>query len=186
MAAGPITLMLQEFVAGDKTALDRLMPHVYAELRKLAGRQLQNERSGHTLQPTALVHEAYVRLVGNGQPDYHSRAHFLGIASRVMRQILVDHARTHNAEKRGGGELACALEDWMEHAVERPPALMAVDEALQTLEQSDAGKAKLMEMRFFGGLTAEESADVLGLPVQKVRAELRVAQAWLKRELERQ
>jgi RNA polymerase sigma-70 factor (ECF subfamily) len=174
MAAGSITLILQEFVAGDKTAADRLVPHVYAELRKLAGRQLRNERSGHTLQPTALVHEAYVRLVGNDQPDYRSRSHFLGIASRVMRQILVDHARMYKAEKRGC-QLTCALEDWMDHAVERPPALMAVDDALRELEQSDPGKGKLMEMRFFGGLTAEESADVLGMSVQKVRAELRVA-----------
>ena len=185
MAAGSITLILQEFVAGDKSALDRLMPHVYAELRKLAGRQLQNERSGHTLQPTALVHEAYVRLIGNDQPDYHSRAHFLGVASRVMRQILIDHARLRNADKRGGGQLTCALEDWMDHADERQPALLAVDDALQELEQSDPRRAKLIEMRFFGGLTAEESADVLGLPVEKVRADLRVAQAWLKRELDR-
>ena len=185
MAAGSITLMLQEFVAGDKTALDRLMPHLYAELRKLAGRQLQNERSSHTLQPTALVHEAYVRLIGDDQPDYHNRAHFLGVAARVMRQILIDHARMHNAEKRGGGQLSCSFEEGMDHPVERPRAMVAVDDALQALEQSDPGKARLIEMRFFGGLTAEESAEVLGLPVQKVRAELRVAQAWMKRELER-
>jgi RNA polymerase sigma factor (TIGR02999 family) len=185
MAAGPITLILQEFVAGDKTALDRLMPHVYAELRKLASRQLRNERSAHTLQPTALVHEAYVRLISHDQPDYHSRAHFLSVAARVMRQILIDHARGHNAEKRGGGQLTCALEEWMDRPIERPPTVIAVDDALKALEQSDPEKAKLIEMRFFGGLTAEESADVLGLPVQHVRADLRVAQAWMKRELER-
>jgi RNA polymerase sigma factor (TIGR02999 family) len=185
MAVGPITLILQEFVAGDKTALDRLMPHVYSELRKLAGRQLQNERSGHTLQPTALVHEAYVRLNGNAPPDYRSRAHFLGVAARVMRQILIDHARIRDAEKRGGGQSMCVLEEWMDPPVERAPSLIAVDDAIQALERSDAGKARLIEMRFFGGLTAEESADVLQLPVEKVRAELRVAQAWLKRELQR-
>src|SRR5580658_9878639 len=144
MAAGSITLILQEFVAGDKTALDRLMPHVYSELRKLAGRQLKNERSSHTLQPTALVHEAYVRLIGNDQPDYHSRAHFLGVAARVMRQILIDHARIHNAEKRGGGQMTCALEEWMDRPVERPPSVIAVDDALKALEQSDPDKAKLI------------------------------------------
>ncbi|MGA8029611.1 MAG: sigma-70 family RNA polymerase sigma factor [Bryobacteraceae bacterium] len=185
MASLPITLMLQEFAAGDKSALDQLTPHVYEELRRLAGRHLKNERSGHTLQPTALVHEAYVRLIGNDQPDYRSRAHFLSVAARLMRQILIDHARTRNAEKRGGGQLSCSLEDWMDSPVESPPEVIAVDDALRTLEQSDPGKAKLIEMRFFGGLTAEESADVLGVPVQKVRAELRVAQAWLKRDLDR-
>jgi RNA polymerase sigma factor (TIGR02999 family) len=185
MAASSITLLLQEFAAGDKTALDRLLPDVYPELRKLAGRQLQKERSGHTLQPTALVHEAYIRLIGNEQPDYRSRAHFLCVAARVIRQILIDHARQHNAEKRGGGQFTCALEDWMDHAVERPPALIAVDDSLHTLEQSDPAKANLIEMRFFGGMTAEESAEVLGMPVEKVRAELRVAQAWLKRDLDR-
>ncbi len=141
MARLPITLMLQEFAAGDKSALDRLTPHVYEELRKLAGRHLKNERSGHTLQPTALVHEAYVRLIGNDQPDYRSRAHFLGVAARLMRQVLIDHARIHNAEKRGGGQLTCALEDWMDPPVESPPAVIAVDDALRTLEQSDPAQS---------------------------------------------
>jgi RNA polymerase sigma-70 factor (ECF subfamily) len=185
MAGSSITLLLQEFASGDKTALDRLLPHVYPELRKLAGRQLQKERSGHTLQPTALVHEAYIRLIGNEQPDYRSRAHFLCVAARVIRQILIDHARGHNAEKRGGGQFVCALEDWMDHPVERSPALIAIDDSLNALEKSDPGKANLIEMRFFGGLTAEESAEVLNIPVEKVRAELRVAQAWLKRDLDR-
>ena len=185
MTGSSITLLLQEFAAGDKTALDRLLPQVYPELRKLAGRQLQKERSGHTLQPTALVHEAYIKLIGNDQPDYRSRAHFLCVAARLIRQILIDHARHHKAEKRGGGQLTCALEDWMDHPVERPPALIAIDDSLQTLAQSDPLKANLIEMRFFGGLTAEESAEVLDLPVEKVRAELRVAQAWLKRDLDR-
>jgi RNA polymerase sigma-70 factor, ECF subfamily len=185
MSAQPITLLLQEFAAGDKSALDRLMPQVYAELRKLAGGQLNRERSSHTLQPTALVHEAYVRLIGDAQPDYRNRAHFLHIAARVMRRILIDHARVRNAHKRGGGQLTYALDDWMDPPVESPPGVVAVDDALQTLERSDPGKAKLIEMRFFGGMTAEESAGVLGLPVEKVRAELRVAQAWLRRDLDR-
>jgi RNA polymerase sigma factor (TIGR02999 family) len=184
MSVQPITLLLQEFAAGDRSALDSLMPLVYAELRKLAGNQLRRERSSHTLQPNALVHEAYVRLVGDSQPDYRNRAHFLHIAARVMRRILIDHARIHNADKRGGGQLTYALDDWMDPPVERSPAVVAVDDSLQTLERTDPGKAKLIEMRFFGGMTAEESAEVLGLPVEKVRAELRIAQAWLRRDLD--
>jgi RNA polymerase sigma factor (TIGR02999 family) len=132
-----------------------------------------------------VVHEAYIKLIGNEQPDYQSRAHFLCVAARLIRQILIDHARHHNAEKRGGGKLSCSLEDWMDHPVERPPALIAVDDTLQAMEHTDPLKANLIEMRFFGGLTAEESAEVLQMPVEKVRAELRVAQAWLKRDLDR-
>jgi RNA polymerase sigma factor (TIGR02999 family) len=183
MAAQPITLMLREFAAGDKSALDRLMPLLYAELQRLARKHLRSERRGHTLQPTALVHEAYRRMIGSDHPDYHSRAQFLGVAARVMRQILIDHARIRNAEKRGGGEAPAPLDDAMDRALERPAAILALDEALRSLEQSDPGKANLIEMRYFGGLTAEESADFLHLPVDKVRSELRVAQAWLRREL---
>lgn len=185
MATQPITRLLQEFAGGDKTALDRLMPLVYSELHRLAGSHLRRENPAHTLQPTALVHEAYIRLVGQDQPDYRSRAHFLGVAACVMRQILIDHARAREAVKRGGGQPKCSIEEASVAAVERPLAMIAVDDALQTLEKRDGRKAKLIEMRFFGGLTAEESADALGLPVEKVRAELRIAQAWLQRELER-
>jgi RNA polymerase sigma factor (TIGR02999 family) len=186
MDSQPITIMLQEFAAGDKSALDRLMPLVYAELRRMAGRNLRNERDGHTLQPTALVHEAYVRMIGGSQPDYTSRTHFLAVAARMMRQILIDHARIRDAEKRGGGRLNCTLENWMAPAVERPYAVVAIEDALQALEKSDPLKAKLIELRFFGGMTAEESSTLLELPVEKVRAELRVGQAWLKRELDRE
>jgi len=181
----PITLILREFAAGDKAALQRLIPLVYAELRKLAGNYLHNEQSGQTLQPTALVHEAYVRLAAQDQPDYRSRAHFMGIASNLMRQILIDAARARNAGKRGGGQPKFSLDEAMSAAVERPSIMIAVDDALNELERRDPTKTKLIEMRFFGGLTAEESAEVLGLPVEKVRAELRVAQAWLHRELSR-
>jgi RNA polymerase sigma factor (TIGR02999 family) len=185
MATQPITRMLQEFAGGDKTALDRLMPLVYSELRRLADGYLRSERTSHTLQPTALVHEAYIRLVGQDHKAYQSRGHFLAVAAHVMRQILIDHARSRCADKRGGGQPGCSLDESIDAAVERPPALIAVDDALQALEAIDARKAKLVEMRFFGGLTAEESAAVLELPVEKVRAELRVAQAWLQRELDR-
>jgi RNA polymerase sigma-70 factor, ECF subfamily len=160
------------------------MPLVYSELRKLAGYYLRQERNGHTLQPTALVHEAYFRLVGDNQPEYQNHAHFLGVAAHAMRQILIDHARTRNAAKRGGGQIVYSIDECMDAPLERPSALIQVDDALQALELHDARKAQLVEMRFFGGMTAEESAEVLGLPVQKVRAELRIAQAWLRRELD--
>jgi RNA polymerase sigma factor (TIGR02999 family) len=185
MTAGPITLMLRDFAAGDRGALDRLMPLIYAELRRIAENYLRRERLDHTLQPTALVHEAYIRLIGQDQPDYQSRAHFLGLAAHVMRQILVDHARSRGAGKRGSGGAVFSLNESMDAAIERPVALIAVDDALGQLERIDAQKAKLIEMRFFGGLTAEESAQVLQLPVAKIRSELRVAQAWLQRELDR-
>jgi RNA polymerase sigma factor (TIGR02999 family) len=185
MATPPITRLLEDVAGGDKSALDRLVPLVYGELRRLADGYLRNERAAHTLQPTALVHEAYLRLVGQDHKPYQSRGHFLAVAAHVMRQILIDHARSRGAEKRGGGQPGVSLDESIDAAMERPPALIAVDDALQALEAMDARKAKLVEMRFFGGLTAEESADVVGLPVEKVRGELRVAQAWLQRELDR-
>jgi RNA polymerase sigma factor (TIGR02999 family) len=178
--------MLHEFAAGDRKALDQVMPLIYSELRKLASGKLDRERSGHTLQPTALVHEAYVKLIGQAAPDFRSRAHFFGVAAHLMRQILIDHARARKAAKRGGGNVTLALDESMDAALERPTGAVDLDDALETLERRDPLHAKLIEMRFFGGLTAEESAQVVGLPVEKVRAELRVAQAWLQRELDRQ
>src|SRR5579875_3340095 len=161
MTAEPITLILQEFASGDKSALDRLMPLVYAELRRLAGGYLRNERPGHTLQPTALVHEAYVKLIGQQQPDYRSRVHFLTIAAHLMRQILTDHARARNADKRGGGAVKVPLESASnepsrDRSASPEPTLLAVDEALDALGRRRPLRAKLVEMRFFGGLTAEE------------------------------
>jgi len=183
MAPQPITLILQDLAGGDKDALNRLMPVVYAELRRLADGYLRNERPGNTLQPTALVHEAYIRLIGQDRPDFRSRSHFLSIASHIMRQILIDHARSRNAGKRGGGALKCSFDEALNASVERPSIMLAIDDALRELERKDPRKTKLIEMRFFGGLTAEESAEILQLPVEKVRGELRVAQAWLQREL---
>lgn len=179
-----ITLLLQNFADGDKNALDQLMPVVYAELRKLADSHLRNERPSHTLQPTALVHEAYVKLISEEQPDYRNRAHFFGVAAHVMRQILIDHARSRNRAKRGGGKQPQSLDEAAHAVVERPGTMIAIDDALTALERKDARKAKLIEMRFFGGLTAEESAIVMDLPVEKVRSELRVAQAWLEAQLD--
>ena len=181
----PITVLLQRFASGDKEALDCLMPLVYTELQKLAGRHLRKERPGHTLQATALVHEAYARLLKQEQPDYHSRAHFMGVAAQVMRQILIDHAHARNASKRGGGGANFSIAKAGEIPVDRPSILIAIDDALVQLARRDALKARLIELRFFGGLTADESAELLGMQVGEIRNQLRVAQAWLQRELDR-
>jgi RNA polymerase sigma factor (TIGR02999 family) len=180
---GAVTLLLHEVAGGDKAALDRLIPLIYDELRGIANRQLRRERSGHTLQPTALVHEVYARMIDGDQPDYRDRTHFLSIAAQVMRRILIDHARSHNAGKRGGGGERLPLEAAGNKSLDRPAVLLALDDALTALERQDAGKGRLIEMRYFGGLTAEESATALGLEVGQVRRELRIAQAWLQREM---
>ncbi len=181
----PVTLLLQDFANGDKSALDRVIPLVYAELRRIADGYLRHERPSHTLQPTALVHEAYMRMLDQHQPDYRNRAHFLGVAAQVMRQILIDHARGKCAAKRGGGQHRLSIGEASEAAVERPALMIELDDAINTLERQDPQKARLIVLRFFGGLTAEESAEVLGLPMNTIRRELRVAQAWLQRELDR-
>jgi RNA polymerase sigma factor (TIGR02999 family) len=181
----PIPALLEKFADGDKEALDRLMPLVYAELQRLASGYLRNERPGHTLQPTALVHEAYARLLKQDQPDYRSRAHFMGVAAQLMRQILIDHARTRNAAKRGGGQANFSITNAGQIPVDRPSILVAIDDALVELARKDALKARLIELRFFGGLTAEESAELLGMPVGEIRNHVRVALAWLQRELDR-
>ena len=180
----PITVLLHDFASGDKNALDRLVPLLYPELRKLAQSYMRNERPGHTLQPTALVHEAYARLAKQDQPDYRNRAHFMGVAAQVMRQILIDHARSRDAERRGGGAAKLSLEMAGGLPVAQPAMIIAIDDALELLARTDPLKARLIEMRFFGGMTAEESAEVLQLPVAEVRRHLRVGQAWMQRELD--
>ncbi len=180
--SGSVTQLLGRVRSGDREAMDRLFPIVYAELRRLAAVCLRRERPGHTLQRTALVHEAWLRLAGPSQPDCVDRAHFLGIAARIMRQILVDHARKANAAKRDGG-LRLPLDEALEIPVERDRAMVALDDALRNLELRDESKARLVEMRFFGGLTAEESAAATGLSVFEVRKQLRLGQAWIEREL---
>jgi RNA polymerase sigma factor (TIGR02999 family) len=179
-----VTQLLRQAKAGDRKALDQLFPIVYAELRHLADACLRRERPGHTLQRTALVHEAYLRLVGQNQPNYQDRIHFLGIAARIMRQILVDHARKRKAGKRDGG-LRLSLNDAIDTPVTRDRLMIELDDALAELERRDAQKAKLIEMRFFGGMTAEETSAVTDLPVNEVRRELRLAQAWIEREMQR-
>jgi len=180
-----ITSLLRDFAAGNKAALDRLMALLYPELRRLARVYMRNERTAHTLQPTALVHEAYARLVKQDQPDYSSRAHFMGVAAHIMRQILIDHARARNAEKRGGKVAKVPLDEVTDLAAKRPSAMIAIDDALRELERNDPLKAQLVEMRFFGGMTAEDSAEVLKITPAQVRRQLRVGLAWLQRALDR-
>lgn len=179
----PITMLLSDFAAGNKGALDRLIPLVYPELQRLARGYMRNERAGHTLQPTALVHEAYARLVQQNQPHYAGRAHFMGVAAHIMRQILIDHARASNAEKRGGKAAKVPIDEITGIAAERPSAMIAIDDALEELEHKDPMKAQLVEMRFFGGMTAEDSAEVLKITPAQVRRQLRIGQAWLQRAL---
>jgi len=182
--ADPITVLVHEYASGDKAALDRLLPLVYDELRRVAEKHLRGQQPSHTLQPTALVHEMYVRLVGQAPPDVRDRIHFLSVAAQVMRQVLIDHARMKYAEKRGGRQEKLALDEAQDACMEKPAIMIRIDDALNQLARQDPRKAQLIEMRFFGGLTAEESAAVLDLPVKVVRRELRVAQAWLQRELD--
>jgi RNA polymerase sigma factor (TIGR02999 family) len=174
---------VHQYANGDKAALDSLLPLVYTELRRIAQKHLRGERPNHTLQPTALVHEMYGRLVGQSAPDLRDRVHFLSVAAVVMRQVLIDHARTKYALKRGGRQEKLSLEEAQEACLEKPAIMLRVDDALKELSRHDPRKARLIEMRFFGGMTAEESASVLELPINVVRRELRVAQAWLQREL---
>ena len=182
--ARTVTLLLRDLAAGDQGALDRLVPLVYEELRRIAEGQLRRERPGHTLQPTALVHEVYVRMVGKERAGYQDRAHFLAIAAHAMRRILVDHAREHNAAKRGGGQPTFAIDEERDGGVERPSILIALDDALAALAEKDPLLARLVEMRYFGGLTAEESSATLNLEINVVRRQLRLAEAWLQREMD--
>jgi RNA polymerase sigma factor (TIGR02999 family) len=179
-----VTTLVHNYANGDRASLNSLLPLVYPELRRMAQRHLRNERPDHTLQATALVSELYVHLNGQAPPAVHDRPHFLAVASQVMRQVLVDHARTKYAQKRGGRQEMLPLDESLDACMEKPGILEQVDDALDQLARHDPRKAQLIEMRFFGGLTAEESAGALGLPVQVVRRELRVAQAWLQRELQ--
>jgi RNA polymerase sigma-70 factor, ECF subfamily len=176
-----VTLLLKRLGNGEKSALDEVFPLVYTELRKIARGYLNRESAGLTLQPTELIHEAYVRMVRQSHPDYVSRAHFYGVSARIMRQILVDHARRRQASKRGGD--GTVLPETLQFSAERPVDILALDRALDSLSSIDDLKSKLVEMRFFGGMTAEEIAQCQSIPVHTVRRELRIAQAWLHKEL---
>ena len=178
-----ITALLGAWSRGNRSALNQLLPLVYAELRRIAGRQLRSERANHTLQPTALVHEVYLRLVNQRQVDWQNRAHFFGVAAQVMRRILVDHARRHSASKRGEGVRCVSIDEAKEVAASNEVPILALDHALARLEEVDSDLAKIVELRAFGGLTIEEAAHVLNVSPSTAKREWRTAKAWLNREL---
>jgi RNA polymerase sigma factor (TIGR02999 family) len=180
---GEITRLLREMGAGDKEAMHRLLPLVYEELRRLAASYFRRERVEHTLQPTALVHEAYLRMVDQREP-IQSRGHFMALAATQMRRILVDYARLQHAERRGGGAERVLLEDNLGMAGPRPVDVMALDAALGKLEALDPELARLVELRFFGGLTVEETAEVMATSTATVKRSWSSARAFLRREME--
>jgi RNA polymerase sigma factor (TIGR02999 family) len=178
------TQLLHEWNGGKKEALDQLMPVIYDELRKLARRYLYSERRDHTLRATALVNEAYVRLV-QSDASYQDRVHFYAVAARTLRHILVDYAKARNRNKRGGGVANIPLDEAILVGPESDKGLMELDDALNSLAEHDPGKARIVELLFFGGLTYEEAADVLGSSRATVFREMKMAKAWLHRELTR-
>jgi RNA polymerase sigma factor (TIGR02999 family) len=180
-----VTQLLVDWKLGDADALDRLIPIVYHELRKLAAAYLRSERLDHTLEPTALLHEAYIRMVDQEMPEWQNRAHFFGVAARLMRQILVDHARTHKASKRGAEIQRISFTD--AQAADDPedrPTVLALDEALIRLADFDERKSRVIEMRAFGGMSVADTALALGVSEPTVKRDMRFAQAWLRRELQ--
>jgi RNA polymerase sigma factor (TIGR02999 family) len=177
-----ITQLLQRLQWGDEDAMHLIMPLVYGELKRLARAHLRREARTAPLETTSLVHEAFLKLAESSQPSYENRAHFFGIASRVMRQVLVDTARARAAEKRGDG-LEVSLAETPDFGGQPNRLLLEMEDALQQLEQTDPRKARLIEMRYFGGMTAEESSTALAIPAHTVRRELRLALAWLRKEM---
>ena len=177
-----ITRLLAQCRDGDRAALDALVPHVYEQLRAMAEQCFRREREGHTLRATALVHEAYLRLAGS-EVDFQSRAHFYAVAARVMRRILVDHARMQQRDKRGGGAWKVSLDDALVVGEQRPGVVVALDDALNQLASMDSRKSDVLEMIYFGGLTYEEAAAATGVSVPTIQRDLRMAKAWLYREM---
>ena len=187
MAAGEeVTRLLVEWKSGSKEAMDLLVPLVYSEMRRMAQGYLRDERAAATLQPTALVHEAYLRLVAQALPDWQSRSHFFGVAAHLMRQILVDHARKHKSGKRGGGKANAPLQEALSFAPQQSSDVLALDDALTALAAVDPRKCQIIELRFFGGFSVEETAKALDVSVATIGREQRLAEAWLHRELSKQ
>ncbi|MGE0593261.1 MAG: sigma-70 family RNA polymerase sigma factor [Vicinamibacterales bacterium] len=184
-AAGEVTRLLDGLNAGDEQALPRILPLVYDELRRIAARRLHHEPAGHPLQATALVHEAYLRLAGQHEVRWKNRGHFFAVAAQAMRRVLVDHARARLADKRGGVQARVPLDDVVVASEPPPGDLVALDDALDRLARHDPHQARLVELRFFAGLTVEETADVLGISDTTVKREWRMARAWLHREMSR-
>jgi len=179
----PVTALLARWRAGEDDALESLIPLVYDELRSLAQHYLRRERSNHTLQSTALVHEAYVRLAGTDPPTLQNRSHFFGVAARLMREILVDHARAQHAAKRGGDACTLALDEALNVAGGANVDVLLLDDALKELAQLDDRQSRIVELRFFTGLSIDETADVMGVSAATVSREWTTARAWLHREL---
>ncbi len=180
-----VTQLLLDWNAGDQSALDRLMPLVYEELRRMAARQLRRERPEHTLQPTALVHEAWLRLVQTNRLTWQNRAHFLGVAAELMRRVLVDHARRRSAEMRGGGETRLSLDEALGVSAQKEINLLALDDALTGLAALDPRQSRIVELKYFGGLAIEEIAEVVGISPATVKRDWQWARAWLQREISR-
>ena len=176
-----VTQLLADWGRGDKSAFDKLFPLVHDELRRIARRQMSQERPGHTLQATALVNEAYLKLAGQEGFEWRNRAHFYAVCAQVMRHTLIDHARAHARDKRGGGAIQVSLNEAAVIAEDRAVELVALDEALRLLEQVDPQKGQIVELRYFGGLSIEETAEVLDISPRTVRREWRRAKAWLYR-----
>jgi len=178
-----VTQLLLAWSDGDRKALDDLTPLVYLELKKLAENNLRRERAGHTLQPTALAHEAYIKLINQQNVRWQNRAHFFAVASQAMRRILVDHARARLAGKRGSGGAIVSLDEGVDVSDQRADQLLALDDALKRLAELDPKKGRVVELKYFGGMTLEEMAEVLGVSRAKVIREWRMAKAWLYGEL---
>jgi len=178
-----ITTLLIAWSDGDQTALERLLPMVYGELRRMAGRYMRRQPHDHTLQTTALIHEAFLKLINQPEKQYQNRAHFFGVAARAMRCVLVDYARSRLYAKRGGGAAMLTLDEAAVVTGERAVELIALDDALQALGKVDARKCQVVEMRYFGGLSVEETAQVLKVSSDTVMRDWRLAKVWLLREL---
>lgn len=180
-----VTALLLEWQNGDRTALEKVLPLLHAELRRLARRHMAREEAGHTLQPTALINEVYVRLVEGPRVRWQDRAHFFAMAARLMRHILVDHARAKRNQKRGGAFRKVPLNDRLARSSPRPQDVLALDDALEALAAIDPRRSRVVELRFFGGLTVAEMAEVLKISPETVMRDWRFARVWLRRELKR-
>jgi RNA polymerase sigma factor (TIGR02999 family) len=181
-----ITERLIAWGAGDRAAFDQLLPVVYRELRRMAGNYLRQENPGHTLQPTALVHEAWLRLIDQERVDWRNRAQFFGVAAQMMRRILVDHAKARHREKRGGDAVKLSLDDVINLSRERAAELLALDDALDELMRVDERKSRVIELRYFGGFSVEETAQILGVSPETVMRDWKMAKAWLYQQIGRE
>jgi RNA polymerase sigma factor (TIGR02999 family) len=180
-----VTQLLRNWQVGDQSARDQLLEIVYEELRRQAARYLRRERPDHTLQPTALVHEAYLQLIDQSRVNWENRAHFFGAAARLMRRVLVDHARAHQAEKRGSGEEKLALDEAMAVPQSKDLNILALNDALEELARMDEQQSRIVELRYFGGLSIEETATVTGVSPATVKREWAMAKAWLQTQIKR-